>query len=76
MSKPKVIYARPGDMFEIRMVCHEDFDLNARDWRDQTYPTRMLIMAVDSNEIAFANSAMTRLVRWPSHPSGGDRHGE
>ncbi|MEJ5026322.1 hypothetical protein [Brucella anthropi] len=75
MSKPRIIYARPGDMIEIRMVCHDDFDLNARSWRDQTYPTSMLIMAVDSNEIAFATT-MTRVVRWPSRPSGGDRHGE
>lgn len=75
MSKPRIIYARPGDMIEIRMVCHDDFDLNARDWREQTYPTRMLLMAVGTHQIAFANP-MTRQVRWPSHPSGGDRHGE
>lgn len=71
MSKPRVIYARPGDMIEIRMVCHDDLDLNARGWRDQTFPTSMLIMVVDSHEIAFADT-MTRVVRWPSRPSGGD----
>lgn len=76
MSKPKIIYARPGDMIEIRMVTHEDFCLTAGDWRDQVYPTKMLIMAVDSSEIAFANP-MTRQVRWPStRPTGGSNHGE
>lgn len=70
MSKPKIIYARPGDMIEIRMVCHEDFDLNARGWRDQTYSTSMLLMAVDSREIAFG-TPMMRQVCWPSDPSGG-----
>ncbi len=71
MSKPKVIYARPGDTIEIRMVCHEDFDLNARDWRQQTFPTSTLIMVVDSHGVAFADP-ITRQVPWPSrHPSGG-----
>ncbi|NYD82107.1 hypothetical protein HD884_002170 [Ochrobactrum intermedium] len=75
MSKSRIIYARPGDMIEIRMVCHDDFDLNASDWREQTHPTSMLLMAVETHEIAFANP-MTRQVPWPSHPSGGDRHVE
>ncbi|MDP8249591.1 hypothetical protein [Pseudochrobactrum saccharolyticum] len=61
----KIIYARPCDMIEIRMVCHEDFDLNPRGWREQLYPTSMLIMTVETNEIAFADP-MVRHVRWPT----------
>ncbi|GHC79644.1 hypothetical protein [Limoniibacter endophyticus] len=64
MAKPKVVYARPGDMFEIRMVCNEDFDLSSRDWREQVYPTSMLVMTVRPGEIAFADP-MTRQVPWP-----------
>lgn len=67
MAKPKVIYARPGDMFEIRMVCHEGFDLNARGWEDQIYPTRMCIMTVQAGEIAFASPG-DRKVPWPRLP--------
>lgn len=61
----KIIYARPCDMIEIRMVCHEDFELNAGGWREQLYPTSMLLMAVETNEIAFADP-MTHTVRWPT----------
>lgn len=64
MSK-RTIYARPGDMIDIRMVCHDDYYLNARDWKSQSYPTSMLIMTVDSGEIAFADPILTRSVRWP-----------
>lgn len=63
MTNKRVIYVRPGDMIEIRIV-PEGRDLTARGWNSSARPDKTLIRAFGENKIAFALADCGRVVDW------------
>lgn len=49
--KTKIVYVRPGDLVEIRLVDHDDFDTTASGWKAQTYPTRDVFVVNGPHEL-------------------------
>lgn len=68
MSSKRTIYMHPGELLDIRILNHEDFERNAKDWNRQGFRGNILLCLVDSRSIAAANP-MVSLVPWPQTSS-------